>query len=483
MMPKPISSILLVALILFTATPVLAQTATPPATTPEPSPTPANEPVYIIQSGDTLWSIANRFNITVDDLTTANPDVDPTLLAVGQKLVIPGLEGVSGVLNTEVIPYGDTFRSLSRRTQVSDAMLRKLNRLISPTELYAGTSLIVPVQEGALALSSRATIASGESLLELAVSQGSDPWVLAGINGLAGTWDALPGDVLYSPAGQTDSTANGLPAVFSSAELKDLPLKQGGTAEIRITLAQKATLSGTLVDYPLHFFQMEDGSFVALQGIHALLAPGAYPLKLEAKLEDGSTQTFEQNVLIVSGNYPDDPLLVVEPDTIDPTVTKPEEAQLVSIAAAATTQRFWNGGFISPASNYPGVNGYTSRYGNRRTYLGQGPNVEIHGFHTGLDFGGGTGLPITAPADGKVVFAGPLVVRGNATIIDHGWGVYSGFWHQSEIDVKVGDMVKQGQVIGLVGGTGRVTGPHLHWEVWVNGIQVDPLDWLNETFP
>ncbi len=226
-MPKPISSILLVALILFTATPVLAQTATPPTSTPETSSTPANQPVYIIQSGDTLWSIANRFNITVDDLTTANPDVDPNLLAVGQKLVIPGLEGVSGVLNTEVIPYGDTFRSLSRRTQVSDAMLRKLNRLISPTELYAGTSLIVPVQEGALALSSRATIASGESLLELAVSQGSDPWVLAGINGLAGTWDALPGDVLYSPAGQTDSTANGLPAVFSSADLKDLPLNRG----------------------------------------------------------------------------------------------------------------------------------------------------------------------------------------------------------------------------------------------------------------
>ncbi len=237
------------------------------------------------------------------------------------------------------------------------------------------------------------------------------------------------------------------------------------------------------MNYPLHFFQMEDGSFVALQGIHALLNPGAYPLKLEAKLEDGSTQTFEQNVLIVSGNYPDDPLLVVEPDTIDPAVTKPEEAQLVSITAAATTQRFWNGGFISPASNYPGFNGYTSRYGNRRTYLGQGTNIEIHGFHTGLDFGGGTGLPITAPADGKIVFAGPLVVRGNATIIDHGWGVYSGFWHQSEIDVKVGDMVKQGQVIGLVGGTGRVTGPHLHWEIWVNGIQVDPLDWLNETFP
>ena len=74
-------------------------------------------------------------------------------------------------------------------------------------------------------------------------------------------------------------------------------------------------------------------------------------------------------------------------------------------------------------------------------------------------------------------------MRGNTTIIDHGWGVYSGFWHQSKFDVQVGDIVEQGQVIGEVGGTGRVTGPHLHWELWVNGIQVDPLDWLTNTYP
>jgi murein DD-endopeptidase MepM/ murein hydrolase activator NlpD len=74
-------------------------------------------------------------------------------------------------------------------------------------------------------------------------------------------------------------------------------------------------------------------------------------------------------------------------------------------------------------------------------------------------------------------------VRGNATVIDHGWGVYSGIWHQSEIQVQVGQTVQKNQIIGLVGGTGRVTGPHLHWEVWVNGIQVNPLDWLINTYP
>ena len=92
-------------------------------------------------------------------------------------------------------------------------------------------------------------------------------------------------------------------------------------------------------------------------------------------------------------------------------------------------------------------------------------------------------LNIYAPAPGKVVFVGLLTVRGNATIIDHGWGVYSGFYHQSRIDVKVGDIVETGQIIGQIGGTGRVTGPHLHWDLWVNGIQVNPFYWLDQVYP
>ena len=74
-------------------------------------------------------------------------------------------------------------------------------------------------------------------------------------------------------------------------------------------------------------------------------------------------------------------------------------------------------------------------------------------------------------------------VRGNATLIDHGWGVYSGFWHQSQILVQIGQMVEQNEVVGLVGGTGLVTGAHLHWDLWVNGVQVDPLDWLIQNYP
>ena len=435
-------------------------------------------PVYLVQSGDTLSFIASRFNVAINDLMAANPALDPNLLVEGQRIIIPGLEGVSGVLETEIISFGDSLRSLSRRTQVADEQLKKLNRLISPTELYVGTSLIIPTQEQQEVLSTRMTASAGESLLELAVKQNSDPWTLVSVNKLNGTWDTLPGDILYSPTTGGPGNATGLPSAFLSADIDPLPLLQGGTEVIRAQVQEGTTLAGTLVDKPLHFFQV-NGSQVALQGVYALQEPGVYPLLLEATLPDGSKQAFEQMVLVTSGDYGSEELYV-PPETIDPAVTEPENQTIFSITTPATATAYWNGIFSSPAV-YPDQ--FTSRFGRQRIYHGTGTDLVIEGFHTGLDFAGGEGLQIIAPAPGRVVFAAPLTVRGNATIIDHGWGVYSGFWHQSQILVNVGDIVEQGQVIGLVGGTGRVTGAHLHWEVWVNGVQVDPLNWLNQAYP
>jgi murein DD-endopeptidase MepM/ murein hydrolase activator NlpD len=102
--------------------------------------------------------------------------------------------------------------------------------------------------------------------------------------------------------------------------------------------------------------------------------------------------------------------------------------------------------------------------------------------HLGTDFGGAPGTAIFAPADGVVVFSGPLEVRGLATIVDHGWGVYTGYWHQTESYVVPGDRVVSGQVIGTIGMSGRATGPHLHWEMWVSGVPVDPMQWVQQAF-
>jgi murein DD-endopeptidase MepM/ murein hydrolase activator NlpD len=414
----------------------------------------------------------------------ANGISNPDLLSAEQELVIPGLEDISGVLVTEFVQFGDSFRSLSRRTQIAEPTLRRLNRLVSPTELYVGVSLIVPQQTGENQLTSRVTPATGESLLELAVKGNTSPWALAQVNQLSGTWDAIPGDVLYARDGESEGTASGLPAVFEDALVSPLPLMQGRTTIIRAQVPDDVTLGGMLVDHELRFFPDADEGQVALQGVHALLEPGAYPLRLEATLPDGSVQSFEQLVLVISGNYPDDPLLYVDAGTIDPAVVEPEDQLIESTVQEATLQKLWDGAFGTPAALYAESTYFTSRYGSRRQYIGLESDLTYQGFHTGLDFGGGTGLPITAPAAGRVVLTAPdQVVRGNATVIDHGWGVYSGFWHQSEFQVQVGDMVSAGQIIGLVGNTGRGTGAHLHWELWVNGVQVDPLDWMQREYP
>jgi murein DD-endopeptidase MepM/ murein hydrolase activator NlpD len=89
-------------------------------------------------------------------------------------------------------------------------------------------------------------------------------------------------------------------------------------------------------------------------------------------------------------------------------------------------------------------------------------------------------MPVLAPADGVVVMAEALAVRGNAVLLDHGWGLITGYWHLSRIDVQVGDRVQRGQPFALVGSTGLSTGAHLHWEVWANGVSVDGKQWLRE---
>jgi murein DD-endopeptidase MepM/ murein hydrolase activator NlpD len=166
--------------------------------------------------------------------------------------------------------------------------------------------------------------------------------------------------------------------------------------------------------------------------------------------------------------------LTVDPATIDPATTIPEQDQIFSLTAPATPVRMWDGLFVLPS-----VGGFRSVFGSLRAYNG-GP---YNSFHGGVDFSGAEDRPITAPAPGVVVFTGKLVVRGNATVIDHGWGVYTGYWHQSKTLVNIGDHVATGQILGYQGATGRVTGPHLHWEMIIGDKQVDPLQWTKVAFP
>jgi murein DD-endopeptidase MepM/ murein hydrolase activator NlpD len=443
----------------------------------------ADNPVYIVQEGDSLWDIAQRFHLSMDELAQANGITDPNQISAGSQLIIPGLAGVSGVLATQSIPYGENLRSLSRRYQTPEPALVKLNHLTSPAELYAGYSLVLPQKDEANPLGKRAMLTPGQSLLELAVANGTNTWETAQSNGLAGPVQALPGDTLLFPGADSDGPG-ALPWEVSSIEINPEAMLQGKVTVIKVDTPQEMELTGSLMDHELHFFRDGEKGYVALQGVYALAEPGLYPLSIQGTLQDGASFTYSQPVPVLAVDYPYDKPLTVDPTTVDPAVTKPEDEQWAALTAPATPERFWDGIFKIPSSlpvDYCLETGecWSSRFGNRRSYNGSPYNR----FHAGLDIVGDVGAEIYAPAAGKVVFTGPLTVRGNATVIDHGWGVYTAYMHQSEILVHVGDMVEAGQLIGKVGATGRVQGPHLHWEVWAGGAQVDPLDWLEHAYP
>ncbi|AFY56980.1 metalloendopeptidase-like membrane protein [Rivularia sp. PCC 7116] len=153
--------------------------------------------------------------------------------------------------------------------------------------------------------------------------------------------------------------------------------------------------------------------------------------------------------------------------------TQLELDRVKAFKALVTPTKYWNGAFRRPNNSR-----ISTIYGVRRYYNGKFAN---NYYHRGVDYAGGYGSPIVAPAAGRVALVGResqgFKVHGNVVGIDHGQGVTSIFMHLNRINVKEGDMVKPGQLIGGIGSTGASTGPHLHWGVYVNGQAVDPVPW------
>ena len=159
-----------------------------------------------------------------------------------------------------------------------------------------------------------------------------------------------------------------------------------------------------------------------------------------------------------------DPNFVNPPAAVQPRINADAKEQQ-AIWAAPAPERLWSTPFVRPVPQEA-----NSAFGTRSVFNGQ-----PRGSHTGADFLSPAGQPITAPNAGRVVLAKDLYYSGNTVIIDHGLGVFSFLCHMSKINVAPGDMITPGQIVGLVGATGRVTGAHLHWTLRVSGARVDPL--------
>lgn len=432
-------------------------------------------PIYVVQPGDTINLISIRFNVSAADLIAVNELSNPDILPVGARLKIPGYEGVSGEISTQVVELGQNLARLSRAVQISSSALTGINRITSPNEMYAGSTIIVPINSGLQPRAEIPPIDSGQSLLEFAVRQDANLWTLASLNQKSRPSSLLPNEPLFSTTGNPEYQ------YWSSGTIKDiqvspLPLVQGKTITVKIKTSESVTIDGELAGKQLHFFTTGENEWIALQGIHAMAEPGLADFSLDISSSEAEPFSFSQPLLLESGYYPKDPALYVDPQTIDTAITKPEDEMVLSTVNHFTPEKYWSGVFHLPVDEPICIKSW---FGNRRSYNGS----PFTYFHTGVDYGVCASLNIYSPAAGVVVFADMLTVRGNATFIDHGSGVYSGIFHQKSIAVNVGDRVEAGQLIGEIGDTGRVTGPHLHWEMWVNGIQVEPLDWLELEFP
>jgi murein DD-endopeptidase MepM/ murein hydrolase activator NlpD len=222
---------------------------------------------------------------------------------------------------------------------------------------------------------------------------------------------------------------------------------------------------------------MDEGLQMGYGGINALTEVGVYPLTMEFTNSEGDTYRFDQYVMISSGNYVSDKPLQVDPASVGTEAEQAENVKFKEVVAPVTPVQQWSGLWYSPAQDADCV---ISSFGSRRTY-----NDDPHlYYHTGLDLGYCKGVDVYAPAGGTVVGVFPdQVVRGNAIVIDHGLGVYTIYMHLASILIEEGAKVEPGQLIGIIGTTGRSTGPHLHFEVDIHGTPVNPLTWLRKEFP
>lgn len=239
-------------------------------------------------------------------------------------------------------------------------------------------------------------------------------------------------------------------------------------------------VTGKWIDRSVYFWKVKAGSAgttaarvdrrEALLGVDLEKPPGRYELSVTATTEDGAPAECSAKLVVTSGKFATEKLTVakqfVEPNEQQASRAVAEQKKLRELFDHVTPEKLWQGSFRFPLT---GVTKGTN-FGKRRILNGQPRSP-----HTGADFPALTGTPIHATQSGRVVLAEELYFSGNTVIVDHGLGVYSLYGHLSVTDVAVGDDVKAGTVLGQVGATGRVTGPHLHWGITVNKARINPV--------
>ena len=289
---------------------------------------------------------------------------------------------------------------------------------------------------------------------------------------------ALPAAILIFSLFSLAARAQSLQSCPNGIDLKiSAPQSSQGTllrVELRSGVAL-ADVKGTWVGHEVSFWQDDADANIhrAILGIDLEQSPGPGTFVVTAKLQSGEGVTCSADITIKAGHFAIEKLTVeekfVEPSPEDAARAEKEGERLHEIYAMRSAEKLWNGNFRFPLDGPR----RGSNFGSRRIL-----NGEARSPHSGLDIHAPTGTPVHAAQRGRVAMAEELYFAGNTIVLDHGMGIYTFYCHLSKISVKEGDLVDVGALIGLVGATGRVTGPHLHWGLEVNESRVNPLQIL-----
>jgi murein DD-endopeptidase MepM/ murein hydrolase activator NlpD len=228
-------------------------------------------------------------------------------------------------------------------------------------------------------------------------------------------------------------------------------------------------LTGKWLDHDLAFeFDPDSKSWFALGGVGFKTKPGKYQLELSGTAGKGEALQYRHSLLVRRGTYRTVALTVpdkyVEPPPQEVQRIQQEAELKKRIFARPATAREWEGTFNPPVQAAA-----SDSFGTQRKFNGKVASV-----HQGTDFAVPTGTPVTAINSGTVILARDLYFEGNCVMIDHGQGFTTLYMHLSEIQVREGDHIERGQMLGLSGGTGRATGPHLHLAVRWQGEYLNP---------
>jgi murein DD-endopeptidase MepM/ murein hydrolase activator NlpD len=375
--------------------------------------------------------------------------------------------------NVRVAQPGETLDSIGAQTGFSATALALQNGLSRRDFLVANQRVELPGEPQTMQRVHRVT--PGETLLSIAAQYKISLFELRAANALACDGCLLVGQLLTIP-GVADEGSS-LPAPFVDIVISPQLPKQGDIVVISITTsAPLQSLVGTFAGRPLNFVQ-KDGEYLALSGVAAVQEPGAYTMTLRSITTAGVPDAVAGRVIVAAGQYGFEQLVVgpkLQP-LLAPDVNAEERTALDGIFNRNFTgAQYWSGPLEEPL-----VSRIVSYYGTRRTF-NQGT---LNTFHSGIDLPARVGTPIGAAAPGKIISVQPFPIRGNVVIIDHGRGVFTVYCHLSKFNVEPGAIVNTGDVIGYTGNTGRSLGAHLHFELAVGGVTVNPLPWLQKVIP